>query len=101
MTDLKLKNRRIALIGLALGSFVAGSRILYLFKGALSDTIMIDSVITGAGFVIAGISLLGFEAWKIEALHTLSAEDKEKFIPVCLEEDILALYDEARKIFGV
>ena len=57
MTDLKLKNRRIALIGLALGSFVAGSRILYLFKGALSDTIMTDSVITGAGFVIAGISL--------------------------------------------
>lgn len=44
---------------------------------------------------------IGFEAWKIDALHNLSAEDKERFIPVCLEEDILALYDQARKIFGV
>ncbi len=53
------------------------------------------------GLVVEKGKALGFEAWKIEALHTLSAEDKEKFIPVCLEEDILALYDEARKIFGV
>jgi hypothetical protein len=58
MADFKLKKRRIALIGLALGSFIVGSRILYLFKGLSSDTIIIDSIITGVGFVIAGISLL-------------------------------------------
>jgi hypothetical protein len=58
MVDLKLKKRRIALIGLALGSFIIGSRILYLFKGISSDTIIIDSIVTGAGLVIASISLL-------------------------------------------
>lgn len=43
----------------------------------------------------------GFEAWKIDALFNLSEEDKSKFIPLILEEKMLNLFTEARRLLSI
>ena len=40
----------------------------------------------------------GFEAWKIDALSHLSETDKNKFIPLILREDMLDIFNKARKL---
>lgn len=40
----------------------------------------------------------GFEAWKIEDIHNLSEIDKNKFISLILNQDMLDLFDKARSI---
>lgn len=41
---------------------------------------------------------LGFEAWRVEKLANLSEMDKNRFIPVSLEEDMLNLFNRAKKL---
>ena len=43
----------------------------------------------------------GFEAWKINDLSHLSETDKNKFIPLILREDMLAVFDDARKHLSI
>ncbi len=40
----------------------------------------------------------GFEAWKIDDLSHLSETDKNKFIPLILREDMLDIFNKARKL---
>lgn len=44
---------------------------------------------------------IGFEAWKIDALPTLSGNDKERFIPMILSDEFLSLFGEARELLSV
>lgn len=43
----------------------------------------------------------GFEAWKINDLPNLSANQKAKFIPVFLKPDMLELFVKAKKLFKI
>ena len=43
----------------------------------------------------------GFEAWPIDSLGRLSAEDNDRFVASILDEDTLALFKRAREILGV
>ena len=43
----------------------------------------------------------GFEAWKIDDLPHLSESDKSRFIPLILGEDILVLFNKAKKTFNI
>ena len=40
----------------------------------------------------------GFEAWKIDVLSNLSEDEKKRFIPFFVEEDMIKLYNKARGI---
>ncbi len=40
----------------------------------------------------------GFELWKIDDLSSLSPADRERFIPLILEKDMLDLFDQAKTI---
>jgi len=52
------KKHRMALIGLAIGSFIVGTRALYVFKESQKDDLIINSAIVILGLVIAVISVL-------------------------------------------
>ena len=61
------------------------SQYAYLYTGPI-DNLKIE---TGAG--------VGFEAWRIDDLPNLQESDKNKFIPLILNEDILTLFKEAKE----
>ncbi len=61
----------------------------YLYNGSVSDLQVEEG------------KAEGFEAWKIDDLPYLSEDDKNKFINLCLKEDMLELYNKARKYFSV
>ncbi len=44
---------------------------------------------------------LGFETWSVDALPHLSGSDKNRFIPLILEEDMRDIFNQARKILNV
>lgn len=52
------RNRRIALIGLAIGSFITGTRIRYIFNGSQNKDMVISIVTMVIGLLIVVISLL-------------------------------------------
>lgn len=52
------KKHRMALIGLAMGSFIVGTRVLYVFKESQKDNLIINSTIGVFGLVIALVSVL-------------------------------------------
>jgi hypothetical protein len=52
------RNRRIALTGLAIGSFIAGIRIRYIFNGSQNTDLIISIITTVIGLAIAISSLL-------------------------------------------
>ena len=58
----------------------------YLYEGGINDL-----------KVEAG-KAKGFELWKISDLSNLSESDKYKFIGLILSEDMLKLFDKAKKI---
>jgi isopentenyldiphosphate isomerase len=65
------------------------SQYAYLYSGPISDL----KVEAGAG--------VGFEAWKIDDLPNLPENDKNKFISLILNEDMLTLFKEAKeKLIG-
>lgn len=61
----------------------------YLYEGAISD------------LQIENGKALGFEAWKVDTLSHLSESDKNKFIPLILGSDMLALFSEAREKLSI
>ena len=44
---------------------------------------------------------LGFEAWPIDSLSSLSPEDKKKFIPLILGDDMLSLFQKMKGLISV
>jgi len=52
------KKHRMASIGLAIGSFIVGTRVLYVFKESQKDNLIINVVIIGIGLAIAVASVL-------------------------------------------
>lgn len=52
------KKYRIASIGLAIGSFIIGTRVLYVFNESQKDNLIINVVIGSVGLVIAIVSVL-------------------------------------------
>jgi isopentenyldiphosphate isomerase len=44
---------------------------------------------------------LGFETWPIDALSHLSLENKRKFIPLILGDDMLSLFKKMKALIGV
>lgn len=62
------------------------SQYAYLYDGVVSDL----SIEKGGGE--------GFEAWKIDSLATLPDAEKHKFIGLILQEDMLALFKEAKAL---
>ncbi len=65
------------------------SQYVYLFEGDIKD------------LQIEKGKALGFEAWKIEALHTLSKSEQDKFIPMILSKEFLDLFDEGQKVLAL
>lgn len=41
---------------------------------------------------------IGFEAWKIDSLRTLSSEDRDRFIPMILSVKFLDVFHEGQKL---
>ena len=44
---------------------------------------------------------IGFEAWKISELPTLSPDDQKKFIPMILSKEFLDLFEEGQKLLNL
>ena len=65
------------------------SQYVYLFDGDISD------------LKVEERKAIGFEAWKIDSLHNLSQEDRKKFIPLILSDDMLNLFDDGQKLLGL
>ncbi len=65
------------------------SQYVYLFDGKISD------------LQIEPGKALGFEAWRIDSLHDLKQEDKNRFIPVILSSEMLELFDEGQKLLNL
>lgn len=65
------------------------SQYAYLFDGKIED-LKVES----------GKSI-GFEAWLIESLSTLTPEDKRKFIPAILSQEFLDILEKGQKILGL
>lgn len=61
----------------------------YLYEGALGELQVEDG------------EALGFEAWKADVLPYLSESDKNKFIPLILQADMLDIFNQARKLLSV
>ncbi len=57
----------------------------YLYEGAISDLKVEEG------------KAIGFEAWKIDDLPNLSETDKNKFIGLILKEEMLKLFNKAKK----
>ncbi len=62
---------------------------VYLFDGNIDDLKIEDG------------KAVGFEAWKIDSLSTLSKEDQDKFIPMILSKEFLDLFEEGQKILNL
>ena len=62
---------------------------VYLFDGDVKDLQIEDG------------KAIGFEAWKIDSLPTLSKEDQDKFIPMILSKEFLDLFEEGQKILNL
>ena len=65
------------------------SQYAYLYDGSINDLQVEDG------------KAQGFEAWKIDDLSHLSEMDKNKFIPLILERDMLDIFNQARGIFKI
>ncbi len=65
------------------------SQYAYLFDGNISDLQVEEG------------KAIGFEAWKIDSLATLSNEDKNRFIPMILSKEFLDLFEEGQKLLGL
>ena len=65
------------------------SQYAYLFDGSINDLQIEDG------------KSQGFVAWKIDDLSHLSEIDKNKFIPLILEQDMLDIFNQAREIFKI
>ena len=65
------------------------SQYAYLYNGSINDLQIEDG------------KSQGFVAWKIDDLSHLSETDKNKFIPLILEQDMLDIFNQARKIFKI
>ncbi|KKP91971.1 MAG: Isopentenyldiphosphate isomerase [Parcubacteria group bacterium GW2011_GWA2_36_10] len=61
------------------------SQYAYLYEGAISDLKIEEG------------KAIGFEAWKIDDLPDLSETDKKKFIELILKEEMLELFNKAKK----
>jgi len=44
---------------------------------------------------------IGFEAWRIDSLPSLSKQDQERFIPMILSKEFLDLFEEGQKILDM
>ena len=44
---------------------------------------------------------IGFEAWKIDLLPSLSEQDRNRFIPIILSEEFIALFERCQKILNL
>lgn len=62
---------------------------VYLFNGNIDNLQVEDG------------KAIGFEAWKIDSLSTLSKEDQNKFIPMILSQEFLDLFEEGQKLLGL
>lgn len=62
------------------------SQYAYLYDGSITDLQIEDG------------KAQGFVAWKIDDLSRLSETDKNKFIPLILEQDMLDIFNQAREI---
>ena len=62
------------------------SQYAYLYDGSIADLQIEDG------------KSQGFVAWKIDDLSHLSETDKNKFIPLILEQDMLDIFNKAREI---
>lgn len=65
------------------------SQYAYLYEGSLKDLQIEDG------------KSQGFVAWKTGNLSHLSETDKNKFIPLILEKDMLDIFNQAREIFKI
>ena len=65
------------------------SQYVYLFDGDISNLKIEEG------------KAIGFEAWKIDSLHNLSPEDRKKFIPLILSDDMLDLFEDGQKLLGL
>ena len=65
------------------------SQYVYLFEGKIDD------------LQVEPGKALGFEAWNIDSLHSLTPENREKFIPLILSKDMLDLFEEGQKILNL
>lgn len=65
------------------------SQYAYLYDGSISDLEIEDG------------KAEGFEAWKIDDLSHLSETDKNKFIPLILQQDMLDVFSQARQVFKI
>lgn len=62
------------------------SEYVYLFDGNINDLQVEEG------------KAIGFEAWKIDSLQTLSREDQEKFVPTIISKEFFDLFEEGQKI---
>ncbi len=62
---------------------------VYLFDGDIND------------LQVEKGKAIGFEKWKIENLTKLSEEDRGKFIPLILSDDMLDIFEKGQKILGI
>lgn len=62
---------------------------VYLFDGNLNDLHIEEG------------KAIGFEAWEIDSLSTLSKEDRAKFIPMILSKEFIDLFEEGQKILNI
>jgi isopentenyldiphosphate isomerase len=65
------------------------SQYVYLFEGNIGD------------LQVEQGKALGFESWKIDSLHSLSSEDKQRFIPLILSKGMFDLFEEGQKLLGL
>ena len=63
-----------------------GNQYAYLYDGSINDL----QIEEGKGE--------GFEAWNIDDLPHLSDDDKKRFLPIFIGEDMIKLYNKAREI---
>lgn len=62
------------------------SQYAYLYEGAISELQIEEG------------NSEGFEAWKIDDLPNLSENDRSKFIPAILGEEMIAIFGKAKKL---
>lgn len=65
------------------------SQYAYLYDGSINDLQVEDG------------KAEGFEAWKIDDLSHLSEDNKNKFIPLILQQDMLDIFNKAREVLKI
>ena len=60
----------------------------YVYRGSVNNLLVENS------------KALGFEAWPIDKLSNLNGEDRNKFIPLILEPDMLQLFQKAKALIN-